>query len=192
MRQSAKVGLIVLFLMGVAGCKTTGGLTVYVSPTADFTVIKKVAILPFENMTQDRFAGEKVQKLVTIDLLSLGVFDILETGQVARVLREQGIENPTGMAPAQIKKLGEALGAQAFVFGAVVDYGESRSGTIPSPDVTIQLRLVEARSGGTLWSVSGTRSGAKLSTQLFGVGGETPTQAAERLIRTEVDTILAK
>ena len=44
----------------------------------------------------------------------------------------------------EFKKVGEALGAQALIFGTVVDFGETRTGTNPAPEVTVQLKLVES------------------------------------------------
>jgi curli biogenesis system outer membrane secretion channel CsgG len=177
-----------LLLLGMAGCRS--GPTVFIHPNADFGTIRKVAILPFETLTQDRSVADKVQKILTIEILSAGAFEVVEPGMVQKALREQRIENPSAMAPPEIKQLGAALGAQAFLFGSVVDFGESRVGTTPAPEVTIQLRLVETQSGLTLWSASHTRSGVKWSTRLFGVGGETPTQAAQEVLRQEINTIL--
>lgn len=180
--------MIFLGLMFMMGCRS--GPTVYIHPNADFSLIKKVAVLPFDNLTQDRFAADKVQKILTTELLSIGAFEVVEPGQVLKGLRDQGIENPSAMITPQIKKVGEGLGAQALIFGTVVDFGESRVGTNPSPEVTVQLRLVETQSGVTLWSVSHTRSGVKIPVRLFGVGGETPTQATQKLMRQEINTIL--
>jgi TolB-like protein len=180
--------LIFIGFIGLAGCAT--GPTVYIHPNADFSSLKKVAVLPFDNLTQDRFAADKVQKIFTTELLSLGAFEVIEPGQVLKALRDQRIEAPAGMTAAEIKKVGEALGAQALIFGTVVDFGESRSGTTPSPEVTVQLRLAETQSGLTLWSVSHTRGGVKISVRLFGVGEETPTQATQKLMRQQINTIL--
>lgn len=179
---------VILGLFLIVGCRS--GPTVYIHPNADFSLIKKVAILPFDNLTQDRFAADKVQKILITELLSLGAFDIVEPGEALRALATQRIESITAMIAPEIKKVGEILGAQALLFGTVVDFGESRVGTNPSPEVTVQLRLVETQSGITLWSVSHTRSGVKIPVRLFGVGGETPTQATQKLIRQEINTIL--
>jgi curli biogenesis system outer membrane secretion channel CsgG len=187
-RKEFWIFIVVAALAITAGCK--GGPTVFVHQNADFSSIRKVAILPFETLTQDRSVADKVQKILTIEILSLGAFEVVEPGQVQKVLREQRIENAAAMAPAEIKQIGAALGVQALLFGSVVDFGESRVGTNPAPEVTIQLRLVETQSGLTLWSASHTRAGAKWSTRLFGVGGETPTQAAQKLMRQEIGTIL--
>ena len=182
--------LIFFGLIFLTGCR--GGPTVYIHPNADLSLIKNIAVLPFDNLTQDRFAADKVQKILITELLSLGAFEVAEPGQVLKALRDQGIEVPSTMIAPQVKKVGEATGSQGLIFGTVVDYGESRVGTNPSPEVTIQLRLVEAQSGVTLWSVSHTRSGVKIPVRLFGVGGETPTQATQRLIRQQINTILMK
>ncbi len=180
--------MISLGLILLMGCRS--GPTVYIHPNADFSMIKRVAILPFDNLTQDRFAADKVQKILTTELLALGAFEIIEPGQVLRALRDQRIEASSAMTAAEIKKVGEGLGAQALIFGTVVDFGESRIGTNPSPEVTVQLQLVEIQSGLTLWSVSHTRSGVKILVRLFGVGGETTTQATQKLMRQEINTIL--
>jgi hypothetical protein len=85
-----------------------------------------------------------------------------------------------------MKKVGEALKAQGLFMGSVVDFAETRSGSTPSPDVTIQLRLVEVQSGVTIWTSSKTRSGASASARLFGIGGETLTEAARTLMREQL------
>lgn len=187
MRRLIKVFSLLLWI-ALVGCKA--GPTVYIHPNADFSLIKKVGILTFDNLTQDRFAADKVQKIFTTELLSLSAFEVVEPGQMLRALMDQRIEAPSAMTAAEIKKVGEAVGAQALIFGTVVDFGESRVGTNPSPEVTVQLRLVETQSGVTLWSVSHTRSGVKIPVRLFGVGGETPTQATQKLMRREINTIL--
>ena len=186
MRRTFSITVLGLILL--IGCRS--GPTVYVHSNADFSLIKKVAVLPFENLTQDRFASDKVQKILVTELLSLGAFEVAEPGQVFRVLANQRIENVSNIAAPEIKKVGEALGVQALIFGTVVDFGSTQVGTNPSPEVTVQLRLVETQSGITLWSVSHTRSGVKIPVRLFGIGGETPTEAAGKLIRREVNTIL--
>jgi len=180
--------ITVLGFILLMGCRS--GPTVYIHPNADFSVIKKVAVLPFENLTQDRFAGDKVQKIFTTEFLSLGAFEVAEPGQVLRVLANERIENVSALSAPEIKKVGEGLGAQALIFGSVVDFGSTQVGANPSPEVTVQLRLVETQSGITLWSVSHTRSGVKIPVRLFGIGGETPTQAVKKMMRQEVNTIL--
>jgi TolB-like protein len=162
----------------------------YMHPNADLGAIKKVAILPLENLTNERAAADKVTKILLIEVLTLEVFDVVEPGQVAKTLKTERVESTEALTPADLKKIGDALGAQGLFIGTVVDFAEGRSGNTPTPEVTIQLRLVETQSGATVWSASQTRSGAKASARLFGIGGESLTEAARQLIRKELRTLL--
>lgn len=181
--------LMICVLATLLGCGSSG-TTKYIHPNADLASLKKVAVLPFENVTQDRTAGDKLQKIFLVELLSLEVFDVVEPGHVTKTLRGERIESVEALSPADIKRLGEALAADAVFIGTVVDFEESRSGTMPAPNVTLQLRLVETQTGATVWSASKTRSGLKISTRLFGVGGESLTQAARMVVRSELQTLL--
>jgi len=187
MRVTPGWTISVMLLIGLAGCATRP--TVYYHPNADFGAVKRIAVLPFDSLSSERTAADKVQKILMAELLAQSPFEVVEPGMVQQALREQRIENVSSLSPAEAKKLGEALRVQAFLMGTVVDYGESRSGTTPAPEVTLQLRLVEAQSGITLWNVSHTRSGLKLRTRLFGVGGESTTEAARNLVRDEINTL---
>ncbi len=171
-----------------AGCASS--TTKYLHPNVDLGSIRRVAVLPFENLTQERTAGEKVQKLFLTELLASEAFEVVEPGQVTQSLRASRIEQVEALGPADLKKLGETLKAQGIFIGAVVDYAEARSGSTPTPEVTIQLRLVESQTGVTVWSASRTKSGASASARLFGIGGQSLTEAARQLIREELATLV--
>ncbi len=171
-----------------SGCAST--TTKYLHPNVDLGAIRRVAVLPFENLTQERTAAEKIHKIFLTELLSAEAFEVVEPGQVTKELRAARIESVEALGPAEMKRLGEALKAQGIFVGAVVDYAESRSGSTPAPEVTIQLRLVETQSGVTVWSASRTRSGATASARLFGIGGQSLTEAARQLIREELSTLV--
>lgn len=180
--------MMLLATVFLTGCRSTP--TKYIHPNADLAAIKKVAVLPFENLTEDRSAGDKLQKIFLVELLSLQVFDVVEPGQVTKVLKTENIAGPDALSPADLKRVGEALGSDGIFIGSVVDFEESRIGATPAPLVTIQLRLIETQTGATVWSTSQSRSGLKASTRLFGVGAESLTEAARVLLRRELDTLL--
>lgn len=180
---------LILPLLLVAGC-ASGGATRYLHPNVDMGALQKVAVLPFENLTSERTAGEKVQKVFLTELLSLEAFDVVEPGAVVRVLKAERVESVDALGPAELKRIGEALKADALFVGTVVDFADNRTGTTPAPDVTIQLRLVETQSGVTVWSASQTRSGASLSARLFGVGGMSLTEAARAVLREQLRSLV--
>ena len=174
-----------VLLPALAGCGSSSSAK-YTHPNADLGAIKRVAVLPFENLTQERSAGDKVQKVFISELLAAEAFDVVEPGQVAKLLKAERIESVEALGPAEIKRIGEGLKAQGLFMGTVVDFAETRSGSTPAPEVTITLRLVEVQSGVTIWSASKTRSGASVSARLFGVGGQTLTEAARQLMRAQL------
>jgi len=192
MRNSQRTAARILALTGLVAawaCASTT-TTKYLHPNMDLGAVKRVAVLPFESLVQDRSAGEKVQKVFLTELLALDAFDVVEPGQVAKLLKAERIESMESLGPADLKRIADGLKAQGLFLGTVVDYTESRTGATPSPEVTIQLRLVEAQSGVTVWSASRSRSGATTSARLFGVGGESLTQVSRRLIKEELSTLV--
>ncbi len=188
-RRTTMRPLAMTVLLVTAACASST-TTKYVHPNMDLGAIKRVAVLPFETLVPDRSAGEKVQKIFLTELLALDAFDVVEPGQVAKVLKAERIDSMESLGPADLKRIADALKAQGLFLGTVVDYTESRSGATPSPEVTIQLRLVEAQSGVTVWSASRSRSGATASARLFGVGGQSLTQVSRQLVQEELTTLV--
>ena len=182
-----KRAVFITLLLLVTACRTTQ--TKYMHKNADLGAIGKVAVLPFENLTQERSAAEKVQKIFYLELLSLDVFEVAEPGHVTKVLRTSGAPLDA-LGEAEYQKIGKELGVDGMFVGTVVDYAELRMGSTPTPDVTIQLRLIDAHSGATVWSAGLTRSGASAGTRLFGIGGESLTEAARRVMQSELNTLL--
>jgi TolB-like protein len=182
--QTLLATLAIALVLNAGGCRTSQQ-TSYLHKNADLGAIQKVAVLPFDNLTQERTAGEKVQKIFYLELLSLDVFEVAEPGEIAKTVRAG--ENLGG---SDIQRIGKDLGVDAVFVGTVVDFTEARSGSTASPEVTIQLRMIETHTGSTIWSTGRTRSGAGVTTRLFGVGGESLTQAARRVVRGELATLL--
>jgi polysaccharide biosynthesis protein PelC len=158
----------------------------YLNQRADIGAISTVAVLPFENLTADRLCAERVQRILYTELLARDAFKMVEPGLVTRVMRRDALD-PAALAPDDLKKLGQALGAQALFMGAVLEYDEGRSGgSAPSPRVKLLLRLVDVETGTTLWAVNRERGGATLTARLFGIGGSPASSVAEELIREEL------
>ncbi len=180
--------IVAVALLCIASACRTTTQTRYLHKNADLGAIGKVAVFPFENLSSDRAAGDKVQKIFYLELLSLDVFEVAEPGQVNKIVR--GGSSIDTLGPADYQKLGKDLGVDGVFVGSVVDYAEGHAGSTPAPEVTIQLRLIETSTGATLWSTGQTRSGAGMSTRLFGVGGDSLTQAARKVVRGELATLL--
>jgi hypothetical protein len=185
-RRATAAAAVVGLLAG--GCRSAGSR--YLHPNVDLAALKTAAVLPFENLTADRTAADKVQKIVVTELLALGVFEVVEPGTVVKAIRAERAESVEALGPAELQKIGAACQADVLFLGAVVDFADNRAGSTPAPEVTIQLRMVETQSGVTVWSVSRTRSGAGAMARLFGIGGDSVTEAARQLVHQELRTLL--
>lgn len=161
----------------------------YVHPNYDFSLVKKVAVLPLENLSPDQTAGEKIRKLTTTELLATGIVDVIEPGQVNRALAQQNIQNPAAMAPEDFKKVGAALGVQMLVVGSVETYDRVTIGGVQAPEVTLTLRGVDAQSGTIVWAASHTQGGATLMARLFGLTGDSLSEVARKAVHEVVVTL---
>jgi TolB-like protein len=163
--------------------------SVFVHPNADFSLYKTVAVLPFENLSTERFAAERVRELLVVELASLDYFQLVETGEVNRVLRARNLSGAGEIGPELIKSLGTDLKSEALLTGSVIEFREQREGTLNAPDIALSLKLVDVDSGLVIWSVTAAREGLRTMTRLFGVGEENQTTAARRLIRELLQTM---
>jgi len=181
-----KLIAVAAFLM-IAGCASAP--TRYLHPNADLAALKKVAVLPFENVSGQQGASDKVHKIFLVELLSLEAFEVVEPGMVSKALKGETASSPDALTPDDLKRIGAALGADALFMGQVVDYADAR-GQNAAPEVTLQFRLVETASGATVWSTSQTRSGVKTTTRLFGASSDSITETTRKIIRTQLGTLL--
>src|SRR5574337_626501 len=161
----------------------------YVHATYDFSRVKKVGVLPLENLTSDQTAGEKMRKVVITELLATGIVDAVEPGQVNRVLSTQNIQNPTAMSPEDFKKVAGALGAQLLIVGSVESYDRIQAGGGQAPEVTLTLRGIDADSGTVVWATSHTRGGATMMARLFGLTGDSLSEVARKAAHEAVVTL---
>ena len=52
-----------------------------------------MAVLPLENLSGDRFASDRVRELLVTEMQALGIFEVVDVGEVNRVLRYDQIES---------------------------------------------------------------------------------------------------
>jgi hypothetical protein len=148
---------LLLMLAGLSACASKP--THYLHPTFDFSLVKKIAVIPLENLTPEPQAGEKVRKMVVSEFLAVGVLDVIEPGQVNQALGQQGIRSVSIMSPQEFKKLGDSLGVQAIIVGSVDAFERIRVGGAEFAEVTVTLRAVDTATGAVLWSANNIGGG---------------------------------
>ncbi len=179
------VGLLLILL----GCSSTTPPVVHISPDVDMSFIKRVAVLPFKNLSEDRNAGEIVREMVINELLASGLVDVAYTGDVMAAMKRQRIKDPTSLSSKQIRRLAKDLKVQAVIVGTVSKYGMVRLGSISAPEVTITLMMADAGSGSIIWSVTLTRGGAGFMARHFGAKADTLSETALKVVREAILTL---
>jgi hypothetical protein len=182
---AATAALLALLASGCGKRATT-----FTHPQADFSLIRRVAVLPLENLTQEPTAGDKVRQLLVIELLSSGAVEVVDVGEVARGLRAAKVSNVSSPGTEDVQKLGKELMVEALLAGSVQEFSQERSSGAPSTSVALVFRFIETDTGQVIWSSSVSKSGVGAGARLFGVGGDSPTERAEKLIRRSLRSLI--
>jgi TolB-like protein len=160
----------------------------FVRLKTDISNIKKVAVLPFENFTSDNYAGEKIRRIVITELLSRDI-DVIEPGEVTRLLKELKIRSLGSINVSEIQEIGKTLGVEAVMMGSVEAFGISRGISVTYPEVTINLTLIETSSGNIIWSIRHTTGGASFWTRHFGSEGISLSEAARKVVKEAINAL---
>ncbi|MEW6585595.1 MAG: hypothetical protein AB1442_08285 [Nitrospirota bacterium] len=178
--------LLVVLLSGIPAGAC--GPKHYVKGKTDVGEFRRIAVLPFENFTSDEHAGEKIRRLVLTELLSKGV-EVVEPGEITRLCKDMKVRSLASLKVREIQEMGTALGVAAVMMGSVEAYGIGRGISVTYPEVTVNLRLIEASSGNIVWSVRHTSGGPNFWTRHFGSEGPSLSEAAGKVVDEAIETI---
>jgi TolB-like protein len=180
----AAAAALSFLLVFVLGCVAEH----FVRLKTDISNIKRVAVLPFENFTSDNYAGEKIRRIVITELLSKGI-DVIEPGEVTRLLKDLKIRSLGSISVSEIQEMGKTLGVEAVMTGSVEAFGIRKGISVTYPEVTINLILIETSSGNIIWSIRHTTGGASFWTRHFGSEGISLSEAARKVVREAINTL---
>jgi hypothetical protein len=178
--------VLCLSIFFIYGCSSA--IKQYTRPSFDISVVKTVAVLPFENFTSDNYADEKIRSKISIELLSRGV-NIIEPGEIVMAFKELKIKSVDSMRQRDMVSIGSMLNADAVLTGSVESFGISKGITASYPEVSVQLIMFDTVSGNIIWSAWQTSGGASFWTRHFGAEGSTLDNVSERVIKETFDTL---
>lgn len=187
-----RFGLAVLLLLWSAGCSGTASKVVYRNSTMDFGAVQTVAVMPFNNLTRETLAGERVRDVFMTMLQATGGLYVVPPGEVARGISRAGIERSASPAPEEVTKFAKVVSADAVFTGTVKEYGEVRSGTSVANVVSVSLQMMEAQTGKVVWSASSTKGGVTTTDRLFGGGGEPMNATTQKAVDDLLDKLFGK
>jgi TolB-like protein len=174
-----------LCLAGCAGMKPTR----YVNPGFNFSFVKRVAVLPLENLANDPQAASRATRLFITELLATGSVEVVEPGDV-RAAMARILGSGAGPTTEQVVALGKALQAQALVLGNVNESTETRAGTVTVPIVTLDLRMVETETGATVWAATHTEKGSGAGSRFLGTASEPVSETTRRCVKRLVEDLV--
>src|SRR5579871_1815896 len=116
--RKANLGLLAAALL--CGCASDGHK--FHDRRMDFASVHTVAVLPFNNLSRDNLAGDRVRDVFASLLLATGAIYVLPQGEVARGLSRAGVANPAAPSKDEAIALGKALGAEAIIAGTLKEY----------------------------------------------------------------------
>lgn len=179
---------LLLFLMMTWGCSTTEHH--YTSPAIGLGYIKSIAVLPLENFSKEKGVAERTRELLITRLLGLGLYEIVEQGELHRFLRDEVRSKEKALIDQTIaKRMAREFGIQAYITGSIDDYKEVRNGSYSYPVIAATLRMIDIKTGKVIWQASADESGYSTAGRLFGLSSEGTNEVLFRLIDKLLNTM---
>ena len=183
MKHTIKVlaGLFALALL--AGCAP--------QKTVDYSAFKQsrpksFLVLPPLNESPDVKASYGMLSQITYPLAEAGYY-VLPVALVDETFRQNGVSTPADIHQLPAGKLREIFGADAALYVTVTEYGTSYMVLSSASIVTASARLVDLRSGTTLWTGTATASSEEGSQNSGGLVGMLISAAVKQIISSAQD-----
>ena len=114
--------------------------------------IRRIAVLPFENPTDDRAAGPLVAEELNLQLGKLGIFDLIERTRITELLKEQDLDTLERFDESTAARIGKLLGVQAVVMGSVTKFRRHPS---DKQDTVVIVEQEHAHYHHSMWGDEG-------------------------------------
>ena len=191
MNWRARVGsisVVLLFLSAcLAGCGGSGG---YVDPNVDFSYMQRAAVLPFENISSDRLADERMYSVFLMELLNEEILDIVDPGETVSAMRKLGISAGSALTPEQAVELGDTLRVDALFFGIVEEYGLSQADRKRGYEVTAVFGMTETETGTVVWRSQVNEKGTSTWNKVFGGSSKGLYEISRKAVQKALGSLL--
>ncbi|MDT8366917.1 MAG: hypothetical protein RRA15_10560 [bacterium] len=169
--------MVVVFLAGSLGCAGAPVTRTVIKPSESkrqYLGIKKIAVLPFNNIGGEKLAEEQAIRFVVNELNIIGTFDEIEdlhyVGSVLKNLKLRKIEE---LDLETIQKMGSEMNAQALLAGDIHAWGLGK-GDAAAMQVSITLTLIDTQTGKPVWMGNGAHRASFTMNRALGLN-EGPT-----------------
>jgi hypothetical protein len=159
------IAFVAVLLMG--GCATK-------KPGWDYSAYKaskpaSILVLPPINNSPDITATYSVMSFVTKPLSEAGYY-VMPVSMVAQAFKENGLTQPADMHATAPDKLRQIFGADSALYITVTKFGVSYTVVNSETTVQVQGKLVDLKTGATLWQGAAQASSVEGEQQQGGLG----------------------
>jgi TolB-like protein len=140
----------------------------------------RIALLPFENLTDDKTAFSQIMPVVKNRLETKG-FELVDEDSLNKFLLKERVRSTGYISRDIARKMKEELNVKAILIGAITSYYP-----LKNPQVGILARLIDSASGVILWANQASATGEDFTT-ILGLGTIT---SIDKLISVVVDRLL--
>lgn len=151
-----------------------------VSPEFKKDIPSNIAVLPFENVT-DKAEAVNIVRCSFFNHFASKKFQDIELHRIDFTLREKGLYDKHEFLKIPPSQLGKILDADGLIYGRITGFERVFLGVYSQVSVELEVKLVKAATGGTLW-----RSRHKV-TQREGGAPLDPLSAISTLLKTSLN-----
>jgi TolB-like protein len=185
------IGILFLVFALFSGCgtKVSGdSASFFISPEYDFSFIKRIAVLPFENLTNEKNAGFIIMYSVSNAFLVSNLVDVALPGDALNAFYQFRVSSGNQLSSQQLNQICNTLKVQAVVTGSINKYELKSEGYVTYPEISFTMMMVDCESGNIIWSISKSTEKPGVFVRHFGAKSETLNEALDRLVKEAVGT----
>lgn len=179
--------LLLLLAVGLGACAPA--VQSYLHPQVDLRAVRRVAVLPFANLSGDEFAGDRLGSLLMTRLLAGELVDVAEPGAVREAMRTQRLTAGAALTPEQVVALGAALEVDGIFGGVVEEYGQVRGSREQLNQITVSFTLSETQQGLLIWRAQSHASSASFWRRLFGTSPRSLHELSAAAVGAALETL---
>jgi hypothetical protein len=141
------------------------GLSSYFQPER----IRTLAMMPLQTESGDGDIAERVMRELTVQILQLGRFELIDPYKVSTLVAEEELE-AAELNDTLVRTIGRKLGADAILLGKVAHYRPARKKFLimtTAPALGLNLRIISLKGSipTTIWTVNDAFDGGDAAVQ---------------------------
>jgi len=163
MSTSSRFALVIAAGLVLCASITSCGsaVRVFVNPQADLAYYKKIAVLPFSDLSSARDAGPRVTRAFVTEMIMTNRYDLMQPEDFVSTLYRMGVfrQQDGTFDNDKLKQAATQLGVTGILRGAVSEFQVTRVEGGDIPNVAFDAELIDVATGNVVWRSSIAKRG---------------------------------